>query len=251
MIRTRRQWLRAAVLGPACLALRAARKEFWDVKDPANWSGEEKQALLDDSPWARAGAVQMQMEDKKSERRRLTQSPQTPQMPTAGPSTPPGGVHSVPIGEKPPPPPDPNAGRPLAFGVLARWETAKPVRLAGGPEVPEMTGKYFVIRLHGLPLMPAPKPEPGETPVDPNEAMLAALKTGSLLEIKDRQGIPCEHLFRGSGDAANDVLLFFPRPKRPITIADKLVTLSCRFAPFGLEIKFPLKDMMFQGALAL
>ncbi len=248
MIRTRRQWLQAAAFWPACLVLRAARKEFWEVKDPATWTSQEKQALLGDSPWARAGAVQMQVENKKSERRRITQSPQ---LPSAGPATPPGGVRSVPIGEKPPPPPDPNAGRPLEFRVLARWETAKPVRLAGGPEVPEMTGRYYVIRLRGLPLMPPPKAEPGETPVDPNEATLAALKEGSLLEPKDRPAIPCEHLFSGSGKAANDVLLFFPRPKRPITAADKQVTLECRFAPFQLEIKFPLKDMVFQGELAL
>jgi len=28
---------------PACLALRAARNEFWNSKDPASWSNDEKQ----------------------------------------------------------------------------------------------------------------------------------------------------------------------------------------------------------------
>jgi len=45
---------------PACLDLRAARKEFWDSKDPASWSNEEKQVLLGQSPWAQQGLVRME-----------------------------------------------------------------------------------------------------------------------------------------------------------------------------------------------
>jgi hypothetical protein len=47
------------------------------------------------------------------------------------------------------------------------------------------------------------------------------------------------------------VLLFFPRGADAITIADKTVTLESRFAVFHLSIKFPLKEMVFQGELAL
>jgi hypothetical protein len=47
------------------------------------------------------------------------------------------------------------------------------------------------------------------------------------------------------------VLLFFPRGADPITIADKVVTLESQFTAFHLSIKFPLKDMMFKGELAL
>src|SRR5690349_6497227 len=43
---TRRQCLKAAAMLSAHLTLRAARKEFWDSKDPAAWSDEEKQTLL-------------------------------------------------------------------------------------------------------------------------------------------------------------------------------------------------------------
>jgi hypothetical protein len=55
----------------------------------------------------------------------------------------------------------------------------------------------------------------------------------------------------GSGDAANEVLLFFPRTADSITVGDKLVTLESRFALFHLLVKFPLKDMMYKGKLAL
>src|SRR5215472_12959348 len=65
VIRTRRQWLQAAATWPACLALKAARKEFWDSKDPGTWSNDEKQILLWQSPWAREGFARME-EGKKS-----------------------------------------------------------------------------------------------------------------------------------------------------------------------------------------
>ena len=75
---------------------------------------------------------------------------------------------------------------------------------------------------------------------------------GSRLERKDKPFIPCAHLFMGSGDKSNEVLLFFPRgDDNPITVADKLVTLESWFAPFHLSIKFPLKEMMYKGELSL
>jgi hypothetical protein len=251
MIRSRRQWLQALALGPACIVLRAARKEFWDSKDPASWSAEEKQILLGQSPWAREGFVRLEMDKSRPTPGYTSNGRQGVEMPDVRPGVAPGGVNSVPIGEKPPPVPNPDRGRPVQFRVLARWETAKPVRLAGGPEVPELTGQFYVIRLRGLPLMPPPKVKPGELAPNPNEGMLQALKEGSRLERNGKPAIACAHLFMGSGDAANAVLLFFPRGADPIMVSDKLVTLESAFALYHLLVKFPLKDMMFRGELAL
>jgi len=236
----------------ACLALRAARKEFWNSKDPASWTNDEKQVLLSQSPWAREGFARMEVEKS----RRTTpgygnNGRPGGDMPDTRPGVPPGGVRSVPIGEAPPPVPNPDPGHPVQFPVLARWESAKPVRLAGGPEVPELTGQFYVIRLRGLPLMPPPKAKPGEVAPNPNEGLLQAIKEGSRLERKDKPGIPCAHLFTGSGDAATEVLLFFAREADPINVADKMVTLESRFALFHLSVKFPLKEMMYNGELAL
>jgi hypothetical protein len=252
VIRTRRQVLQAAAMLPGCRALWAARKEFWDSKEPATWSNEEKQILLGQSPWAQQGFARMEVEKKKMTTLGYGRNGKLGgDMPDTRPGVPPGGVQSVEMGEKPPPPPNPDPGHPLQFRVLARWESAKPVRLAGGPEVPELTPEFYVIRLRGMPLMPPPKTKPGEVASNPNEGMLLAIKQGSGLERKDKPVIRCAHLFTGSGDAATEVLLFFPRGADPISIADKLVTLESRFAMFHLSIKFPLKDMMYKGELAL
>ena len=252
MIRTRRQWLQAATILQACLALLAARKEFWDSKDPASWSNDEKQLLLDQSPWAREGLVQMDEGKNRHTARGYGNNGRLGgDMPDTRPGVPPGGVRSVPIGEVPPAPPRADPGQPVQFRVLARWESAKPVRLAGGPELPELTGQFYVIRLRGLPLMSPRKTRPEEVASNPNEGMLQAIREGSRLERKDKPGIPCTHLFKGSGDASTEVLLFFPQGMDPIQVADKLVTLESRFVPFHLSVKFPLKDMVYKGELAL
>jgi hypothetical protein len=124
--------------------------------------------------------------------------------------------------------------------------------MAGGPEVPELSGEFYVIRLRGLPLMPPPKVKPGEPPPpNPNEGMLPAIKAGARLERPGKPAIPCAHLFTGTGTAATDVLLFFAKGPDPITIADKVVTLDSQFSVFHLSVKFPLKDMIYKGELAL
>jgi hypothetical protein len=246
----RRQWLRAAAFGPA-FRLLAARKDFWDTKDPSTWTSGEKDIVLYQSPWAQQGFARIEKEKKGPSPGYGRDGRIGNDMPDTRPGVPAGGLKSVPIGEEIPKPPKPDTGPPIEFRVLARWETAKPVRLAGGPEVPEMTGQFYVIRLRGLPLMPPPKTKPGEEPPpNPNEGMLQAIKANSYLERNGKAPIRCDHLFTGSGNAVNEVLLFFPRTD-PITLADKQVTLESRFVPFHLSIKFQLKDMVYRGELAL
>jgi hypothetical protein len=234
------------------LALRAAaRKEFWEIKDPATWTAEDKQALLFQSPWAQEGFARIDVGKKL---KAAAHKPAAGGRGRLGDSVEVGKINdrSVPIGEKPPPLPNTDAGEEIRFRVLARWETAAPIRLAGGPPLPELAGQFYVIRLRGLPLMPPPKPKKGEPPINPNEGLLAAVKAGSTLERKNKPAIRCTNLFMGSGDTANEALLFFPRQAdAAITIADKLVTLESSFTPYQLSIKFPLKEMLYKGELAL
>jgi hypothetical protein len=251
VIQTRRQWLQAAAFWAACPSLQAARKEFWETKDPANWNDHEKEIVLWQSPWAREAFARMEEQKKGPSLGYDRNGRRGVDMPDPSPGGQPG-VKSVPIGDEIPPAPKVDTGQPLQFRVLARWETATPVRLAGGPAVPEESGKFYVIRLRGLPLMPPPKVKPGAPePPNPNEGMLQAIKAGSRLERTGKAAIPCAHLFAGSGARATEVLLFFSREAAPITIADKFVTLESRFSVFHLSIKFPLKEMVYRGELSL
>lgn len=245
---TRRQWLRAAVFSMASPSVWAAQKGFWQTKDPAAWNNTDKQFILNRSPWAREGLLRIEENKKQPTEGYASQGGQPAQSKSGGM---PEAAQSVPIGQ--PMPPVPRAdGEPVQFRVLARWETAKPVRLAGGPQLPELTGQFYVIRLRGLPLMPPLKPKPGEeAPPDPNQGMLQAIKDGTRLEREDKAPIPCAHLLTGSGNEATEVLLFFPRTPDPITAREKTVTLDSRFAAFHLSIRFPLKEMLYRGELTL
>lgn len=251
MFRTRRHLLQAATLWPVSRVLQGASREFWESKAPADWSSEEKQILLGQSPWAREGVARFEVEKK---RERASESVARPGggVPGAMPSDRLGAPASVPIGGEPMPPrPSTDNGQSVQFRVLARWESAKPVRLAGGPELPEETAQFYVIRLRGMPLLPPPKGKAGENAPNPNQGMLEAIERGSRLERKDKAAIPCAHLLTGSGDKSTELLLFFARGTDPITVAEKVVTLDCRFVPFHLSVKFPLKEMMYKGVLAL
>src|ERR1035437_4743569 len=253
MLRTRRRLLQAATTWPAFRALQAARKEFWESKEPADWSNEEKRILLGQSPWAREGIVRFDVERKRGGPTGTYEGVARAGggVPGANPGAPPGAPTSVPIGERPPPVPSTDTGQSVQFRVLARWESAMPVRLAGGPEMPEETARFYAIRLQGMPLLPPPKGSNGERVSNPNEGMLEAIKQGSRIERGGKIAIPCAHLLTGSGDSATEVLLFFARGANPITVGEKAVTLESRFGPFHLSIKFPLKEMMYKGALAL
>jgi hypothetical protein len=253
MLRTRRRLLQAATTWPAFRALQAARKEFWESKDPADWSNEEKRILLGQSPWARGGIVRFDVERKRTVATGPYEGVARPGggVPGANPSVMPGAPASVPIGERPPPVPSTDTGQSVEFRVLARWETAIPVRLAGGPEMPEETARFYVIRLQGMPLLPPPKGSNGEKTADRNEGMIEAIKQGSRIERKGKIAISCTHLLTGSGPSVTELLLFFARGADPITVGEKAVTLESRFGPFHLSVKFPLKEMMYKGALAL
>src|ERR1035438_1447856 len=130
MLRTRRRLLQALTMLPAFHALPAVRKEFWENKDPAEWSDEEKRTLLGQSPWAREGFVRFEVE-KKGAQAAPYEGGAGPggNIPGAHPRARPGAPGNLPIGEPPPPVPSPGNGQAVQVRVLARWESAKPVRL--------------------------------------------------------------------------------------------------------------------------
>ena len=206
--------------------------------------------MLGQSPWAREGIARLEVERKRERPYEGVARPGGG-VPGAMPADRPGAAASVPIGEPPPPVPSTETGQSVQFKVLARWESATPVRLAGGPELPEPTAQFYVILLRGMPLLPPPKGGNGENVPDRNQGMLEAIKQGSRIERKDKTAISCAHLLTGSGESATELLLFFARGTDPITVGEKTVTLESRFGPFHLSVKFPLKDMMYKGVLAL
>ena len=98
MLRSRRRLLQAATIWPALRALQAAGKDFWDSKDPAGWSSDEKQILLEQSPWAREGIVRFEAGKKSPTPYEGVATPGG-DVPGANPGHTPGSPTSVPIGQ--------------------------------------------------------------------------------------------------------------------------------------------------------
>src|SRR5260370_21855049 len=105
MLRTRRRLLQAATLLPALRALQAARREFWESKEPAEWSNDEKLILLGQSPWAREGIVRFEAEGKRKNEPYQGVARPGNAAPGAVPGSLPGAAQSVPSRERPPPRP--------------------------------------------------------------------------------------------------------------------------------------------------
>ena len=254
MLRRRRDLLQAGILWPLFHALPSAGKDFWDSKDPAAWTAEEKQRLLVQSPWVRRGVLRLGGEGKHGKQAAHSSASAPVPVPGARPSGTPGGgptVNTVPFGDDPGPRPSTGMGEAPQFQVTVRWESARPVHLAGGLDLPQDRAGFYVIRLTGMPLMPPRPGKDGEPAPDPNQGLLEAVKQTSRIERKEKNSIPCAHLLTGSGTAATELLLFFSRQPDPITLADREVTVVSQFGAFQLSVRFPLKEMMFGGALAL
>src|SRR3954453_13931544 len=97
--RMQRRRFRAVLILAACLGLQAARKDFWEIKDPSSWSAVEKEILLAQSPWAREGAARMEVEKKKRTGPGYgNNGSQNGDMPDLKPGAPPMGQRSVAIG---------------------------------------------------------------------------------------------------------------------------------------------------------
>jgi hypothetical protein len=250
---TRRHWIATLGAVPGGL-LSAAPKAFWENRDPASWTADEKLALLSQSPWAQGGVAEFDPNKKRRSKVGYGNDGRIGNnMPSGKPNSRIGGDMSAPIGEEIPPAPNPHPGEVVRFSILARWETAEPVRLANTLVLPEMSEQVYILSLRGLPLMPPPKVKRGqEPPPDPNIGILQSVRNGSRLVRKDRAPIPCTKLFAGKGEAAKEVLLVFPRDlDNAITEADRIVYFECNFSPYELSIKFTLKDMKFKGVLTL
>lgn len=101
----------------------ASPREFWNDKDPAEWSEDEIHRLLTKSPWAKEVRA-------KSNRSAVGLT----------------GARS-------------DMGEPPQFTGLVRWETALPVREARRRKVTSEVADYYAISVTGLPMMGASNKE--------------------------------------------------------------------------------------------
>jgi hypothetical protein len=197
--------------------LAGAETEFWEQKDPAQWTPEEINRLLTKSPWAREVSGAMGAGRGES-----------------GDS---GGHARIPLGQLGSIPLPRRLGRsagPKRAGSI-RWESAAPILAAAKTRLPPDFMGHYVIGVKGFPLP---------------EDRLDDLKQFAVMTPKGRElaqaGIV--HLAEG----AEDLLLFgFEADILQITRRDHEVEFAVRIGSATLKASFRPKEMDYRGELAI
>jgi hypothetical protein len=269
-------------LGAACAtcALLLFASDFWKTKDSAQWTSEEINKLLSDSPWAKAKTVQPDQPQQRRSMGRRGGGFGYPGGGYPGGGYPgggyPGGGGGYPGGGGG----GSNGGGSNGDGSQAgpmnltiRWDSALPVQQAlmrqGADPSDELkaataaTEKYYVITVLGLRL-PRPRNSSSSYPDDQssnnddnsqrrnqnNDALRSQLLDAAQLAPKGKSSIYAQDVQIDGPGGIDGVRFLFPRTN-PIAAGDKEVDFILNIRRIKVEEKFHLNDMQYEGKLAL
>ncbi len=277
-----------------CGAALLVAANTWESKDYTQWSGEDVNHVLTDSPWAKKAVVSFDRSGGGGGRRGGGMG-----MPGGGMGMPgggmgmPGGGGGMPGGGGMGMPGGGGMGMPGGGGGMGRgggmgpgmggdrnpigtvqWQSALPVQQAllrskfpdktPGPGDPNYTldapQKDYVIAVSGL-RMPLRRQESDDSSSDPDspdssrpapnpDRMRSQLMGTSHLVVKNHAPIDAEDVKIDISAPENPILIYFPRTQA-IGLDDKEVTFETALGPMKVERKFNVKDMKYQGKLAL
>jgi hypothetical protein len=227
----------AILVGLGVPAWGFAATEFWNAKKPEDWTEEERQQLLTKSPWAREATV------------KYNAGPGGLGAPRGGGGmSRRGGVMTG--GGRGVQNPDSTSGPTSAghYTAVVRWESALPVREANHNRSKDDPAANYILAINGdLPML-------GRRSGDENEAAfeqrLDMLKQYTKLE-KRGDPIYLNKIGYQSGPAATAGTLFYFERNDLIRLEDHSVTFVTKLGPIDVKVKFPLKEMLYQGKLEL
>ena len=197
-------------------------QDFWNKKDPGEWTHEEIERLTTDSPWAKPVKAEIPLLSNQHSQRRGQYS--------SGPQS------NRPTDEQLSP----------KFQGVIRWASAQPMIDALHWRVPPEFADYYVLSVTGLPIFS------GEV-TDAESAKAAdtyeALKEITILQAHGKDVVHPGLIRPDKGGGGTLLFGFF---KRFVELDnEKQVTFSTRVGPMDAKAKFNLKDMMYHGQLAL
>jgi hypothetical protein len=266
----RRVLLLAAGAGvPSWFRLYAGDSEFWNKKDPSEWSREEVDKLTTKSPWAKeVTASTPQYTDSSGS------GTGYPSGQGGGTGYPGGGGTGYPGGQvggrggmgipgmggggggggrgrR-------SGGMPVQSRGTVRWESATLIRAALKTPLPETLANHYVISVSGIPIIANSNRhyEDGDDDATvakgPTPDTLDRIKNMTYLEPKGKAPAQPSIVQLDAGSSAVNTLLFgFSREVLQLTAEDKEVTFTTQFGRLDLKTKFNLKDMMYHKELAL
>jgi hypothetical protein len=257
--------------------LYASSSEFWNKKEPAEWSAEEIEHLTTKSPWAKEVSAQASMD--RDERGGGYPGGGGGGYPGGGGGYPgggyPGGGGGYPGGGGMGGPRGGmgipgmggggmgggrgrgGRGRPSAesFKGTVRWESAKPIMEALKSPLPEVFANRYVISVSGFPLYgdshSRSQEDSDSNSSDSNRDMLDRLKSLTYLEPKGREGAQPGVVQQQPSAGTRSILFGFSKEMLALKPEDKEVTFSTKLGRLLVKTKFNLKEMTYRGDLAL
>lgn len=267
---TRRGLLMLAAGAGAQTSLRlyAGSSDFWNKKEPAEWSSEEIDKLVTKSPWARqvtasSAAMSRQYGDSGGNGGGMGD----PGIGGGGGGYPGGGGMGSPGGGGMGGRGMGGGGRrgggagpmPVSYTATVRWESAKPVQEALKTPLPEGLAGAYVISVSGVPILTSGRQHSDDPDSDTavskglSDEVLERIKNLTYLEPKGKSAAQPKVVQKGpiSSSGTPTLLFGFPRDVLQLTADDREVLFTTKLGQLEVKSKFNLKDMMYHKELAL
>ena len=265
----------ALTLAGACLVSwdNLYASEFWDKKDPSQWSGEEIDRLTTKSPWAKSVTAQYAPgENRGGYGQGSPNGGGYPRGGGGGMGGPTIGIGGIGIGM-------PrgrmgggrngggyprHGGNTSNYKGTVRWESAQPILDALKTPLPEAFAKHYVIGVRDIPLIEERPPQPQENPDDsgqdspklstPNttssKQTLDNLKQFTSLQPKGRD-MAQPGVVQQMTPGGTYFLFGFSKEFLDFGKKDHEVEFSTRLGRLLVKAKFDPSEMLYHGKLAV
>ena len=222
-----------------------AASDFWNKKDPKDWTNDEIDRLTTNSPWAKPVSAQMSSDDGSISNPGSTQPGSGRRIGLGIPGVGIPGVGGYPGGGG-----WPGGGggrRPGAYQVRGTvlWQSAQPVMDAVKPEFPEEFANHHVIALVGFPFPP-------RNDNRDEEDVLNDLKSNTYLRPDRGDSAQPGVVKRPVSSSINGSILFgFSKDLVKVGPEDKEILFTTRLGRSQIQARFVPKEMLYRGKLAV
>ncbi len=219
--------------------LYAFSSDFWNKKDPSEWTGAEVDQLTNKSPWAKEITISAPSQgmNRGMGGGGMGGGMGIPGMGGGGRRR--GGGGGAPPGQ--------------SYKAVIRWESAKPVLDALKTPLPEGFTNHYVISVGGIPLDAGNRrrSQSDDTSTSQsNQNALDRLKGVTYLAPKDKGDLQPGVVVQQPAEYGN---IYFGFAKDLLTLRpeDKEVAFTTIFGSIQVKTKFNMKDMLYHGELAV
>jgi hypothetical protein len=223
----------------------AASSDFWNKKDPSEWSSQEIDQLTSKSPWAKEVTASVAVDGQGGGTGRHGGGMGGGMGGPIG-----GGMGGGGMGRH-------GGGMPSQnYRGTVRWETAKPVMEAlKSQQFPEAFKDHYVISVSGFPVNTGGRRRQSQDD-DSNsqqstQETLDRLKGVTALQPKTKRDVQPGIVQQPPSASYGTVWFGFSKDMLALKPEDKEVTFVTQFGRMSLKAKFVLKDMLYKGELAV